>query len=177
MQLIKIFKNNQGEQVVSAKDLFKFLNVSSDFLEWIKEKISEYELIENEDFTINYDDSKNIKDYFLMINIAKELAMVQNNSVSKMIRKYFINCEKKYKRELERQVEENQAAIYIFHNNCAVRKYAEEMSILINEIRKSGDCTESKLNKLKGLCQLLKAYAFPTEKDKVYGVSDNKYIY
>lgn len=177
MQLIKVYRNNQGEQVVRAKDLYGFLNIETEFMEWMKRKIEEYELIENEEYTVIYDKDKNIKDYFLIMDIAKELSMIQNNSVSKTIRKYFINCEKKYKKELEKQVKENQAAIYIFHNNCAVRKYAEEISVTINEIRKNGKFTENKLNKLKGLCQLLKAYAFPIEKDENFGVSDNKYIY
>ncbi|WP_294707272.1 antA/AntB antirepressor family protein [uncultured Fusobacterium sp.] len=39
MQLIKVRKTKEGQQVVSARDLWKFLDVNYDFSTWIKRRI------------------------------------------------------------------------------------------------------------------------------------------
>lgn len=39
MQLIKVSKNEQGQQVVNARNLWKFLDVNSDFFTWIKKLV------------------------------------------------------------------------------------------------------------------------------------------
>lgn len=198
MQLIKVSKNEQGQQIVSAKDLWKFLDVNYDFSTWIKRRIEKYDFMENEDFIVvslipqncgikKGGDRRSI-DYILTIDMAKELSMVENNLSGRLARKYFIQCEKSYKKLREKEVhnlkEKNKgqrAVEYIFHNNSAVRKYAkevtEEVFKLEREIKEKDDIVKMRLTKLKALCKLLSAYAFPTEKDKIYGVVDNKYIY
>ena len=50
-ELIKI-KNDNGKQLVSARELHEFLEVGRDFTTWIKGRISKYDFIENEDFTV-----------------------------------------------------------------------------------------------------------------------------
>lgn len=162
MPLIKIQKNSHGEQIVDAKKLYNFLKIEGDFLVWIKKRLEEYGFQKNEDFTIVSNS------YLLTMDTAKELAIVENNINGKKARKYLIKCEK-------------EAINYIFHNNSAVRKYAkelvEEATELEREIKEKNDVVEIKLKKLKGVCRLLTAYAFPIDKDKAYKVADNKYIY
>lgn len=107
-ELIKI-KNDNGKQLVSGRELHEFLEVGRDFTTWIKGRISKYDFIENEDFTIislipqnggnktgRGGDVKSV-DYIITIDMAKELSMVQNNEKGKEARKYFIQCEKKLK--------------------------------------------------------------------------------
>ena len=107
MELIKVNKNEQGQQTVSARDLWKFLNVKYDFSTWIKRRVEKYSFIENEDFIIislipqkcgikKGGDRKSL-DYILSLDMAKELSMIENNPTGRTARKYFIQCEKKYK--------------------------------------------------------------------------------
>lgn len=162
MPLIKIQKNSYGEQIVDAKDLYNFLKIEGDFFVWIKKRLEEYEFQKDEDFTIVGNS------YLLTMDTAKELAIVENNVNGKQIRKYLIKCEK-------------EAINYIFHNNSAVRKYArelvEEANKLEREIKEKNEVVEIRLKRLKGVCRLLTAYAFPIDKDRAYEVADNKYIY
>ena len=102
-ELIKI-KNDNGKQLVSARELHEFLEVGRDFTTWIKGRISKYEFAENEDFTVVESFHQNggkggrpEKDYIITIDMAKELSMVENNDKGKQARKYFIQCEKKLK--------------------------------------------------------------------------------
>ena len=102
-ELIKI-KNDNGKQLVSGRELHEFLGVGRDFTTWIKGRISKYDFIENEDFTVVESFHQNggkggrpEKDYIITIDMAKELSMVENNDKGKQARKYFIQCERKLK--------------------------------------------------------------------------------
>ena len=53
-ELIKITTNEEGQQLVSAKELHEFLGLSKHLTQWIKPYINEnndYGFIENVDFT------------------------------------------------------------------------------------------------------------------------------
>jgi len=106
--LIIISKNKIGlEEVnsVNARELHKYLESKRQFGNWINERIVNY------DFKINVDYcsyNKNVKraigssvqkEYIITLDMAKELAMVENNEKGREIRKYFIEIEKKYKLE------------------------------------------------------------------------------
>mgnify|MGYP006372036263 CR=1 FL=1 len=98
-ELIKVTEQN-GEQLVSARELYEFLEVKSKFADWIKNRIEKYGFEENQDFVTI---SKNLEnggreiDYILKLDMAKELSMVEGNEKGKIARKYFIECEKKLK--------------------------------------------------------------------------------
>ena len=47
-ELIKIEEKN-GEQLVSGRELYKFLEVTERFQQWIDKKIEKYNFIENKD--------------------------------------------------------------------------------------------------------------------------------
>lgn len=99
-ELIKISENN-GNKVVSARELHAFLESKREFATWIKQRIEKYGLIENEDFEVfdefvkNPDGGRPLKEYALKIDTAKELAMVEANDKGKQARRYFIAIEKK----------------------------------------------------------------------------------
>ena len=102
-ELVEVTKDKNGEQVVSARDLHEFLEVRSRYNDWIKNRIKKYDFIENEDFitlTKNLVNGGTETNCILKLNMAKELAMVENNPKGKMVRKYFISCEKILKNEI-----------------------------------------------------------------------------
>jgi phage anti-repressor protein len=100
-QLIKISTTESGSQVVSARELHKFLESKQQFADWIKDRIDKYGFIENQDFEVFQNFMKNpnggrpLKEYALTLDMAKELAMVEGNDKGRQARRYFIECEKK----------------------------------------------------------------------------------
>ena len=98
-ELIKITTNEEGAQVVSARELHEFLGSKQDFSTWIKARIDKYGFVSEVDFTLHkFMEGKVWKhEYILTIDTAKELAMVEGNERGKQARQYFIACEKKLK--------------------------------------------------------------------------------
>lgn len=97
-ELIKIQVKN-GHQLVSARDLYKGLELKIRFSLWVSKNFKEF--IENEDFTSVSTDTvvangarKPIQDYVLTIDMAKELCMMSKTPKGKEVRKYFIQVEK-----------------------------------------------------------------------------------
>lgn len=86
--------------VVNARPLHAFLKVGRDFTTWIKQRISKYKFVENEDFRVFTDSGENLlggrpsTEYLITLDVAKELCMVENNHKGREARRYFIHCEK-----------------------------------------------------------------------------------
>lgn len=87
-----------GKQLVSARELHHFLEVTERFQQWFDKRVKKYDFIENEDYTgckvFHTLARQEIQDYAITIEMAKELSMVQDNTQGKIARKYFIQCEK-----------------------------------------------------------------------------------
>ena len=100
MELIKLTKNEQGIETVNARELHAFLESKRDFSTWIKDRITEYEFIENKDFVCTTNSGSkgrgghNRIEYFISLDMAKELSMVERNDKGKQARLYFIECER-----------------------------------------------------------------------------------
>lgn len=98
-ELIKI-ENQDGKETVNARNLYEFLEVGRDFSNWIRDRIKKYDFIESQDFTTILAKSNGGRpsiEYFISIDMAKELSMVENNEKGRQARRYFIECEKKAK--------------------------------------------------------------------------------
>ena len=98
-ELIKVTEEN-GDQLVSARELHEFLEVGRDFSTWIKERIEKYHFEEGKDYSPIMGNSTNSRpriEYVLKLDMAKELSMVENNEKGIQARRYFIECEKKLK--------------------------------------------------------------------------------
>lgn len=98
MQLISIHKEQTiGAEINSAdaRELHAFLNSEQEFANWIKNRITQYGFIENQDYIIKitYTGRRPRKEYFITLSMAKELCMVENNAKGKEARQYFIKCE------------------------------------------------------------------------------------
>lgn len=92
-------------QTINARDLHAFLEVGRDFSTWIKDRIAEYGFLEGQDFMkigspkrgnqIGRGGDRRSSEYFLSLDMAKELSMVERNDQGRRARRYFIECEKR----------------------------------------------------------------------------------
>ena len=94
-----------GIQVVSARELHAYLEVKTRYSLWIGQYIrkdNKYGFCENEDFCSvvitthqnQYGGEKELEDFALSVDMAKEVAMLTGTEKGKMARKYFIQIEK-----------------------------------------------------------------------------------
>ena len=98
--LITVFSGqilNQSVQLANASDLHSFLEVKSNFRDWIKNRITDYGFIQDEDYIIVHErtNGRPRKEYHITLDMGKELAMVERNEKGRQIRKYFIECERR----------------------------------------------------------------------------------
>lgn len=96
-ELIKIREEN-GQKLVSARDLHEGLKIKTHFSTWMKRNI-EFGFNENNDFSILKSGNPNggiekIDDYVITLDMAKHIAMLQRNEIGMEFRNYFIECEK-----------------------------------------------------------------------------------
>ena len=85
------------QRSVNARDLHSALQIKSEFRNWIKNRIADFGFLENQDFVTfgkNLPNGGKTKEYFISINMAKELCMVERNELGRMWRAHFIKCEK-----------------------------------------------------------------------------------
>ena len=104
-ELIKIEKSNVGGdliETVNARELHGFLGVGRDYTSWIKGRIEKYGFVENQDYVLTFTrtgERQNVvmTEYHISLDMAKELAMVENNEQGRKARRYFIECERRLK--------------------------------------------------------------------------------
>ncbi|RTI81270.1 phage antirepressor Ant [Campylobacter jejuni] len=101
MQLQLTFPHTelQGAFPANVKFLFYFLEIDTKFSDWINRRISNYSFIENQDYVIKevFTGRRPRKEYYVTLDMAKELCMVENNEKGRQARRYFIECEKRLK--------------------------------------------------------------------------------
>ena len=90
---------NDEVNAVNARELWAKLAVGRDFSNWIKQRVEKYDFVEGTDYAVaNFGDGESSGfqsiDYFISLDMAKELSMVENNEQGKQARRYFIACEK-----------------------------------------------------------------------------------
>ena len=113
-QLIPVFNGEIDgipQQLCDARDLHSFLAVGRFFSNWIKERIEQYGFVEGEDFLpflAKSTGGRPATEYHLTLDMAKELAMVENNDQGRQVRRYFI--------AMERQARESRGATYLSLN-------------------------------------------------------------
>ncbi|EJF87744.1 phage antirepressor Ant [Bartonella melophagi] len=103
--------NQETVQTVNARELYTFLKVNSNFNDWIVHRIKEYGFLENKDFVsftkilVNPQNGRPCIEYYLTLDMAKELAMIERNEKGKQARQYFIECERKAKQITPPQID------------------------------------------------------------------------
>ncbi|ELM3730529.1 antA/AntB antirepressor family protein [Edwardsiella piscicida] len=105
--IVPVVSGRIGERetnIVSARALHGALGVGRDFTSWVKGRIGQYGFVASVDYIAveNLSSPKRGSaksrqqiehDYFLTLNTAKELAMVERSEQGRAIRRYFIQCE------------------------------------------------------------------------------------
>lgn len=101
-EIIKIITTEQGEAQVSARELYDALEVKKRFSAWFETNAKQ--LIENEDFTSVLSGTevqnnggtqlRQLQDYTLTVDAAKQIAMMSGTEKGKQVRMYFIQVEK-----------------------------------------------------------------------------------
>jgi len=91
-------------QTVDARELHAKLGVGRDFSNWIKARIGEYGFTAHIDYVEvsarsgeNPSGGRPRVEYALSLDMAKELAMVENNEIGRATRRYFLTCERQAK--------------------------------------------------------------------------------
>jgi anti-repressor protein len=99
-ELIITTHNDQGEIILSGRELHEFLESNERYSKWFERMIT-YGFIENVDFTsaqkstlVNNGAKREIGDHYIKLDMAKEIAMIQRTEKGKQARQYFLLLEK-----------------------------------------------------------------------------------
>lgn len=97
--LIPTHENENGNLLVSGRDLHEFLESNERYSKWI-ERMLGYGFLENFDFTpyqkVHPQNKQEITDHSLTIEMAKEISMLQRNEKGKQARQYFLELERRW---------------------------------------------------------------------------------
>lgn len=96
---LKLTTTTIGTELIetcNARAIWEFVESKQNFADWIKNRISKYGFIEGQDFTVHkfMIGKASAFDYHCTTAMAKELGMVEANEKGKLVRQYFIECEK-----------------------------------------------------------------------------------
>ena len=141
-ELIKITTNDEGKQLVSARELHEGLGVEKKFTQWIENQLNSIDATENTDYTkVIFKDTlsktgQTKTDYIITVDTAKEICMVvgvsprtnsETKALSKEFRKYFIECEKKLKTQVPQLTEEQKLALLVFEGGFSAVEASKKM--------------------------------------------------
>lgn len=187
-QLIPVFTGeltDQEAQYCNARDLHRSLKVGRDFSNWIKGRIEEYGFVKGADFEV-FDspipanqkgrrggDRRSV-DYQLTLDMAKELAMIENNEVGRQVRRYFIQCENALRADLRDRARHTLALPGIkslrsgisFKQTVVLQRQSRElMQLILGE-----PAAPARLNLHRQLRQVNDALGIPTDPlDEIVG--------
>ncbi|KQI63938.1 antirepressor [Campylobacter jejuni CVM 41902] len=157
--------NNQ----ILARDLHFFIDAKRQFANWINERIENYDFIENQDYVIElvYTKGRPRKEYYITLDMAKELCMVENNEKGRQARRYFIECEKRLK-----NLEQEKMQKLAFHQSLGYKsqlkqqkeKYENEIKALKYDLEHKKELSFKRKLSEKELLELRKILA------KDYGI-------
>ena len=154
-ELIKI-ESKDGELLVSARDLHKGLILdkgkSERFSQWFNRYLK-YGFEENIDYMVckkiyaanQYGGEKELEDYALKIDMAKEICMLQRSEKGRQYRKYFLECERKLKENKLQLTRKEELQLKLFSNDSmeVVNAHKELVQIEVEE------ATQPLLTKIK----------------------------
>lgn len=146
-----IIHHSTLSQAVNARELHQSLEVGKDFSNWIKDRISRYNLIENQDFRLFASSGvkylgmgRPAKEYILTLDVAKSIALMENNEKGAEIRQYFISVESKAKTLVPQLQQQNKQLLdMVLNQNPLYSKVVRYSQLGLNasEIAKLCDIT------------------------------------
>ena len=98
-ELIKITETD-GKKTVSARELHEKLGVTERFNSWFG-RMLKFGFEENKDYLgckeFNTLAKQELQNYYISLDMAKEICMIQRSEIGRTFRQYFIECEKELK--------------------------------------------------------------------------------
>lgn len=98
MQFPTIQENTDLQQAVSARELYSFLAPTERFASWFDRQL-QYGFINGKDYlgceVFNTLANQTLTDFFVSIDMAKEISMIQRSDKGRQARQYFIECERR----------------------------------------------------------------------------------
>lgn len=103
-ELIPTHENEDGNLLVSGRDLHEFLEVGTQYTKWL-DRMTDYGFVENVDYLLvsQKRPTKNPKnpfteivDHHIKVDMAKEISMIQRNDKGKEARQYFLELERRW---------------------------------------------------------------------------------
>lgn len=163
-ELINIKTNENGEQLVSGRELHNKLRIGTKYTQWMDRMIS-YGFSESIDFTLvsqkwessNITGIKEVTDHIMTLDMAKQIAMIQRNEIGMKIRQYFIDVEKQYNSP---EMIMKRALMYANQKVEALQLENKMQEQQIHELKPKADYTDKILQskKLVSITQIAKDY-------------------
>ncbi|ECZ2990399.1 phage antirepressor Ant [Campylobacter coli] len=158
--LIPLRHNNQ----ILARDLYFFIDAKRQFANWINERIENYDFIEKQDYIIElvYTKGRPRKEYYITLDMAKELCMVENNEKGRQARRYFIECEKRLKNLEAKQMQKlafRQSLGYKSQLKQQKEKYENKIKALQYDLEHKNELSFKRKLSQKELLELRKILA------------------
>lgn len=98
--------SNNTQQTINAQDLHQQLEVNTRFNDWIQRRIENYGFVEDLDYYSNLSKTSNLlggrpaTEYHLTLEMAKELALLENNPKGRQVRRQLIEAERKLREDV-----------------------------------------------------------------------------
>ncbi len=148
----------------NAREIFYYLNSLQDYSNWIKNRINQYDFIENQDYIIElvYTKGRPRKEYYVTLDMAKELCMVENNEKGRQARRYFIECEKRLKNLEQEKMQKlafNQSLGYKSQLKQQKEKYENKIKALKYDLDHKNELSFKRKLSQKELLELRKILA------------------
>lgn len=155
-ELIKIEEtviSSEKVNTVNARELYSFLEVKSEFNHWIKDRLAAGRFALDKDYLIiakkndNSQKGRPPKEYYITLDAAKHIAMLERNDRGFEVRNYFIECEKKLRQTLSTEdalilgviraddIESRMLAMSDYRNTIVVplQNKVQEQAVVIEE--------------------------------------------
>ncbi|EJF85347.1 phage antirepressor Ant [Candidatus Bartonella washoeensis] len=145
-------------QTVNARELHAFLGITSKFADWIKNRIKECKFQENINFITlskNLENGGKVKEYYITLDMAKHLSMIERNDKGHEARLYFIECERLLKQVTTPQVDYSKPEALLGVLNH-LQSQIEQKDHVISELTPKAKALEG-LKRSDGLFGLIEA--------------------
>lgn len=149
---------DDGRQLVNARDLHEYLGVQTRYNDWFKSRVEKYGFIEGEDFVCFTETSvkgvggRPATYHGMTVGMAKEMGMIENTPEGKKVRQYFILKEREASQA--REMEKPQSRLDIMRSTLAAATLA------LDEI----EATKQEVSLIKEDVEELKAKGITTER-------------
>ena len=157
--LVPVYITDKGEKVVNGRELYSALQSKQDFSTWVKKRLNECDAKENKDFVRFHEkmegNNATMIEYIILLDTAKEMAMLERNAKGKQVRRYFIKVDEKYK-------EEKSTPLTLQKQIQTIAKGTDELYQRVDEVKEEVSTVKAEVEEIKNDLPLL-----PIEADEV----------